>query len=91
MNDTIISKGTIDTMLWHIQREDMVRHGCDQAERDMMPLNWYINSGRASVAFLRCLIHTSPCMVARDLHKGGSYDEVINRVCKRIKFAREEY
>ena len=26
MNETVISKGTIDTMLWHIQREYMERH-----------------------------------------------------------------
>ena len=84
-----MSSTQIDTMLWHIQREDMERHGCDQAERDMQPLVWYINTGRASTEFLRLLMNTSPCMVARDLHKGGSYEEVINRVCHRIKYQRD--
>ena len=82
-----MSRTEIDTMMWRIQREDMQRHGCDAAERDMQPLWWYINTGRASTEFLHKLMYTSPCMVARDLHKGGSYEEVINRVCRRIKYA----
>ena len=86
-----MSSTMIETMLWHIQREDMQRNGCDAAERDMMPLKWYINTGRASAEFLRCLMAARPVLVARDLHKGGSYDEVIMRVCKRIKFEREDY
>jgi len=84
-----MSRTQIDTMLWSIQHEDMQRNGCDQAERDMQPLVWYINTGRASTEFLRLLMNTSPCMVARDLHKGGSYEEVINRVCHRIKYQRD--
>lgn len=82
---------SIETMLWHIQREDMQRHGCDIAERDMQPLFWYINTGRATTQFLHCLMSARPVLVARDLHKGGSYEEVINRVCKRIKYEREAY
>ena len=84
-----MSSTQIDTMLWHIQREAMQRHGCDQAERDMQPLLWYINTGRASTEFLRLLMNTRPVLVARDLHKGGSYEEVINRVCHRIKYQRD--
>lgn len=84
-----MSSTQIDTMLWHIQREDMMRHGCTEAERDMQPLAWYINTGRASTEFLRRLMNTSPCMIARDLHKGGSYEEVINRICHRIKYQRD--
>lgn len=82
---------TIETMLWHIQREIMTRHGCDAAERFMMPLKWYINTGRASCDFLRCLYNARPVLVARDLAKGGSDEEAINRVCKRIGYAREAY
>lgn len=84
-----MSSTQIDTMLWHIQREDMQRHGCTQAERDMQPLVWYINTGRASTEFLRLLMNARPVLVARDLHKGGSYEEVINRVCHRIKYQRD--
>lgn len=84
-----MSSTQIDTMLWSIQREDMQRHGCTQAERDMQPLVWYINTGRASTEFLRLLMNTRPVLVARDLHKGGSYEEVINRICHRIKYQRD--
>lgn len=88
MENTPISATAIETTLWHIQREDMQRHGMTQSERDMQPLVWYINTGRASLDFLHKLMTTSPCMVARDLHKGGSDEEVINRVCRRIGYDR---
>lgn len=78
----------LETLLWSIQREDMMRHGCSQAERDMAPLLWYINTGRAPTEFLRKLKQARPCLIARDLHKGGSYEEAVNRVCKRIGFER---
>lgn len=80
---------SIDTCLWHIQREIMQRNGCDFADRAMSPLRYYINTGRASTAFLRKLINARPVLVARDLSKGGSDIEIINRVCKRIGYNRE--
>lgn len=75
-----ISATTIDTMLWHIQRELMHRYGCDRAARDIAPLRWYIDTGRASADFLRSLFAAKPFMVARKLHMGGSDEEVIARV-----------
>jgi hypothetical protein len=84
-----MSRTQIETMLWHIKREIMMRHGCDAADRYMDPLNWYINTGRASLDFLRALLSARPVLVARDLAKEGSYNEAINRVCKRIKYNRE--
>lgn len=78
----------IETMMWHIQRELMQRHGCDNAERMMYPIMWYVNSGRASAAFLAKLYATRPVLVARDLAKGGSDEEIINRICKRIGYER---
>lgn len=83
-----MSSTQIDTMLWAIQREDMQRNGYDVAERDMQPLFWYINTGRASIEFLRLLMNARPVLVARDIHKGGSHEEVINRVCRRIGYNR---
>lgn len=44
---------------------------------------------RASTQFLHCLMNARPVLVARDLHKGGSHEEVINRVCHRIKYQRD--
>ena len=48
-----------------------------------------MHTGRASTEFLRLLMNTRPVLVARDLHKGGSYEEVINRICHRIKYQRD--
>lgn len=81
-----ISATLIDTMLWHIQREIMDRHGYSASQRMMAPLTWYINTGRASLDFLKALYQTRPVLVARDLAKGGSDDEIIRRICKRIKY-----
>ena len=83
-----MSSTKIDTMLWHIQREIMERHGVSASERMIAPLKWYINTGRASTAFLSALYEARPVLIARDCAKGGSYEEVINRICKRIKFER---
>lgn len=88
MDYITISTGTINTCLWHIQREIMQRHGVDFSDRAMSPLRHYIDTGRASALFLRCLICARPVLVARDLAKGGSDEEIINRVCKRIKYER---
>ena len=85
-----MSATTIDTMLWNIKRELMNRIGCDAAERAMYPLNWYINTGRAPTEFLRKLQTARPGLVARDLAKGGSVDETIKRVCRRIGFSIAE-
>lgn len=75
-------------ILWNIQREDMMRHGVDVSNRDIDPLTWYISTGRASGEFIRKLRAARPVLVARDVHKGGSYEDVINRVCKRIGYER---
>lgn len=78
--DFIVTATSIDTLLWHIQRELMQRHGVDAASREIAPLRWYVQTGRASVDFIKALAHKSPCMVAQRLHKGGSDAEVIQRV-----------
>ena len=83
-----MSSTKIDTMLWNIQRELMDRHGVSASESMIAPLVWYINTGRASAAFLTALYEARPVLIARDCAKGGSYDDVINRICKRIKFER---
>ena len=75
-----ISDTAIECGLWHIQRHIMQKHGIDQSYRDMAPLTWYIGTGRASLDFIRMLLIAKPFMVARKLHIGGSYDEVIARV-----------
>ena len=84
-----ITSSAIDFGLWSIQRELMQRHGTSAAERYMQPLKWYINTGRASITFLRCLFSARPVLIAHDLAKGGSDEEIINRVCSRIRYTRE--
>ncbi len=80
----------IDTMLWHIQREIMARHGVDQSNRYIAPLRWYVDTGRASTEFLNRLYAARPVLVARDLAKGGSDQEMLERVFKRIGFVRSD-
>ena len=73
-----INRTSIETGLWAIQRYLMQRYGVDQSYRDMAPLNWYME--RASLDFIRAVLTAKPFMIARKLHEGGSYDEVIERV-----------
>lgn len=81
-----INKGTIDTGLWHIQRHLIEKYGTDQSYRDMEPISWYINSGRASIEFIRLLLGAKPYMVARKMHQGGSTQEVIARIKRYIGY-----
>lgn len=81
-----INATSIETCLWHIQRSIMEKCGCDKAERAMYPLKWYVQTGRASVDFLRALLEAKPFMVGRTLVKGGSDQEVIAAVKKRIGY-----
>ena len=82
-----MNKTFIETMLWHIQREIMQRHGVDASYRMMSPLNWYVSTGRASIDFLRRLSEAQPVLIARDLAKGGSDDEILRRIFKRIGYS----
>ncbi len=84
MPEITINATSIETGLWHIQREMLTRWGCDTAEREIAPLKWYINTGRASTAFLKKLFVAKPFMVARKLHMGGSDEEIIKRIRKYI-------
>ena len=84
MAEISINATSIETGLWHIQREMLTRWGCDAAEREIAPLRWYINTGRASTAFLKTLFVANPVMVARKLHMGGSDEEIIKRIRKYI-------
>ena len=76
----MLSKQYIECGMWNINRELMFRWGCAAADREFEPLEWYVNTGRASVQFLEKLFDAKPFMVARKLHKCGSTDETIGRV-----------
>ena len=81
---TNLSYTSIDSVLWSVQFHLMRKYGCDTAARDVAPLRWYINTGRASVSFLKALVNAKPFMVARKLHQGGSDDAMIKRVSEYL-------
>ena len=75
-----INATSIETGLWAIQRYIMQHYSVDESYQDIAPLSWYINTGRASVDFIRAVLTAKPFMIGRKLHEGGTYDEVIQRV-----------
>lgn len=80
----------IDAMLYAIERYIMDRHGVDAVRRAMYPLEWYINTGRASALFLRKLASAKPFVVGRVLVKGGADDEIIRKLCAKIGYSRAD-
>jgi len=82
----IVSATSIERYIWALQRHMTSRWGLDAATRELSPLLYYINSGRASVSFLKKLLNAKPYMVARKLHMGGSDKEVMERVKSYIGF-----
>ena len=79
----------IEVALWAIERSIMTKHGCIAASQDMAPLRWYVDTGRASLDFLHRLMAAKPFLIARRLHQGGSYDEVIARIKTYLKMDQE--
>lgn len=53
------------------------------------PLNWYISSGRAPTPFIRQLLTVRPDVIARILLKGGSDQDVVQRIKNRIHYQEE--
>lgn len=86
-----ISATSIDCALWAIKSHLMTKYGCDEADRSIAPLKWYINTGRASVDFLRKLMQAKPFMVARKLRQGGSDMEIIKRIQDYIGYEPSDY
>lgn len=76
----MVNKNSIDDCIWKIQKVLMTKYGCTAADREIAPLIWHINTGRASTPFLKKLIDAKPFMVARKLHMGGSDAEIIDRI-----------
>lgn len=80
---TISATGIID-YVWDVRQYLAKKYGSDTAERDIQPLVWYINTGRTSALRLHELFAMKPYVVARRLHKGGSYEEAISRVFQLV-------
>lgn len=85
----MVNKNSIDDYIWKIQKILMEKYGTMAADREIAPLVWYIETGRASTPFLRKLIDAKPFMIARKLHMGGSDAEIIDRVKAYIGFVAE--
>ena len=50
------------------------------------PLNWYISSGRASTPFIKLLLTVRPDIIARIMIKGGSDQEIVQKIKDRIGY-----
>lgn len=79
----------VDDKLWQVQMYLAKSMSFDEAERTVYPLRWYVNTGRASVPFLKALLSAKTYMVARKLSVGGSVDECIARVRKHLVIESE--
>lgn len=73
-----------DEYIWKVESYLMRKYGVDAMHRMISPLTWYVNTGRASVTFLHNMYDTKPYCIGRILAKGGSHDEVIKRIRKRL-------
>lgn len=86
-----ISNFAVEQRLWEIARINAVKlSSWDEANRLNAPLEWYVWTGRAPLDFLRLLMAAKPFMIARKLRMGGSYDEIVERVKKYLKFDLKE-
>lgn len=58
----------------------MKKHGVLASERMMTPLNWYINTGRASTDFIHRLDNAKPREVVAILEQDGSVEDILGRL-----------
>lgn len=82
---TISSTG-IDSYLWDVRVKTRETLGIDRGDMALNPLVYYIGTGRASSAFLRCLFKVSPTRIARLLMGGGSDTLILDRIKQAIKY-----
>ncbi len=75
-----LSRTRIDNTVWDIKYELIKKYGVDEADRLTAPLEWYINTGRASAGFLGKLIDANEVNIAGLLEKGGSAEKAIDRI-----------
>lgn len=73
-----------DKYIWEVEFYLRTRYGIDATDRMIDPLTWYIRTGRASATFLINLLAVKPYCIGKILAKGGSHDEVIQKIRKRI-------
>ena len=49
------------------------------------PLRWYVATGRASAPFMKSMLTIRPDVIARLLLKGGSDQEVMDRIKAKVQ------
>lgn len=84
-SSVVIGRESIECGLWTIERYLIGKYGCTIAAHDVEPLKWYVTTGRASGYYLRHLLACKPFMIARLCHKGGSYDQILDRIEQYMK------
>lgn len=73
-----------DAYIWAVEKYLMQKYGVDAMYRMIDPLTWYINTGRASATFLQMLVQEKPFVIGRILAKGGSHDDIVRKIRKKI-------
>ena len=73
-----------DEYIYKVAHYLMGKYGVDAAWRMIDPLQWYINTGRASATFLHNMYDVQPYCIGKILAKGGSYDDTVKRIRKRL-------
>lgn len=58
----------------------MKAHGVSESDRMMIPLYWYINTGRASADYIDRLEKADSRKVIGILEQGGSVEDVLGRL-----------
>ena len=82
----IISRARIDAELWEIRMALAKELGFDESERKMYPITWYVNTGRASIEFLRNLFSADKTRIVNALKSSVCEDEAIRKIKKIIHF-----
>lgn len=88
----IVSANNIDNAIYEIKSKMHKKHSIDESEKFISPLNYYINTGRASTDFLRILVNLTErqkTTVANKLVKNyGNTENAIDSVCQYVGFTR---
>lgn len=80
----------IDDYIYAVQQY-MVTKGMflDDAIRETYALSWWISTGRAGAESISRLLQKQPFVIARVLMKGGSIQEQVDNIKRKIGVKRE--
>lgn len=75
----------IENQMYRIRLWLQMRHGTRQGDVYMSPVEWWINTGRASTPFLKAFCKADYHAIGRILEKGGSDQEVVKKLLRRFR------